>query len=277
MTASSKITILAENYAYKAPHAEWGFSVLVESNKKKYLFDVGYSGTCVLNNANFINVDLQDIDGIILSHGHFDHTGGLESVLSHVGPMRIYAHPEIFKERYSLKKEKLLYSGIKYSEKYLETSLAASFIYNQKITQISDNIYMSGEVPFSNSIETIPSHFKVKVNDEVRDDTFPDDNSLIIDTPKGVIIIFGCAHRGIVNIMSYVKNEMNRNIYAVVGGTHLHEASDEQLRYTIDFLQEENVQIIAPGHCTGIKQVFELMAVFKDKVVPAFCGEVITL
>ncbi len=274
MTVSSKITILAENYAYKVSLAEWGFSALVEVDNKKYLFDVGYSGICVLNNARELGINLKDIDGIILSHGHYDHTDGLEVVLKDIGPTTIYAHPDIFCDRYSLRDGKLEYSGMKLSRQQLEVQYNATLNLNSGFTEISRNLYMTGEVPFTNDFEKISSHFKVKKDEREADDSFPDDNSIVIDTPRGLIVIFGCAHRGIVNILTHVRKMVNKNIYGIVGGIHLYDASDKHFNFIADFIKKENIELIAPGHCTGISRIFDLKTVFRDKVSPSFCGEI---
>ena len=96
-----KFQILAENYAYKTQHAEWGFSVFIDFNGTQLLFDTGQSGDCVLKNAKFLNVPLENIEAIILSHGHYDHTGGLNKILKAIGNKKIFAHKEVFTKRFS--------------------------------------------------------------------------------------------------------------------------------------------------------------------------------
>ncbi len=270
---TNKITILAENYAYKAPLAEWGFSALIEVNYKKFLFDVGYTGTCLIENAKKLGVDIKNVEAIVLSHGHYDHANGLEAVLNYIGARTIYAHPDVFTKRYSLKDDKLEYSGIKLSKGQLEKDYGVKFKLYEGFTEISKDLSMTGEVPFTNDFEKISPHFKVKKNEREENDCFPDDNSLVIDTAQGLIIVFGCAHRGLVNICSYVKKIKNRPIYAIIGGTHLFDVDDEHFNFVVEYLRKEEVKLIAPSHCTGIHRVFDFKSIFKEKVTPAFCGE----
>ncbi len=273
MTDSNTITILVENYAYKTPFAEWGFSAHIKYNNKFFLFDVGHSGDCVLNNAKFLKIDLKKLDGIILSHGHYDHTNGLKKVLDFSETTNIYGHPNIFDDRYSLKNGNLQYTGMNLTKQELLDKNITLHL-ETGLTKISDNIYMSGEIAPFNEIETISPHFKVKKESLTVDDTFPDDNALIIDTPKGLIIISGCAHRGIVNIANHIKNQFKKNIFAIIGGTHLYDVSDEHFKYVLDYFKKEDIQLLAPGHCTGIEKIFKLKDALPDRVQPAFCGEV---
>ncbi len=275
MSKRFHISILAENTAYRALYSEWGFSVLIEdlSNNKKFLFDTGHSGTCVLENAKDLKKDLTHLDGVVLSHGHYDHVYGLEKVLENSKPTTIFAHPEIFNQRYSVKKDKRTYTGMRVTKDDIENHFHCQLCLSKDFFQISPSLYMTGEVPFTNSIETIPPRFQVKWGEDYLQDIFPDDNNLVLDTDQGLVIIFGCAHRGIVNIISHVKQVLNKPVYGIVGGTHLHEASKEQFDFTVEYLRNENLKLIAPAHCTGINRIFDLKQIFNNRVVPAFCGE----
>lgn len=275
MSKRFHISILAENTAYRTHYSEWGFSVLIEDllNNKKFLFDTGHSGTCVLKNAQDLKKDLTYLDGVILSHGHYDHVYGLEKVLENSKPTIIFAHPEIFNERYSVKNDKMNYTGMRVTKNDIEKIYNCQMCLSKEFLQIVPSLYMTGEVPFTNSIETVPPKFKIKLKNEYFQDTFPDDNNLVLETNKGLVIILGCAHRGIVNILSYVKEVLNKPVYGIIGGTHLHEATKEQFDFTIEYLKKENLQLIAPAHCTGINRIFDFKQIFNDRVVPAFCGE----
>lgn len=270
-----RITILAENYAYKTAHSEWGFSSLIEIDQKKFLFDVGLSGTCLLDNAKELELSISQIDGVILSHGHYDHTDGLEPVLNRLKIKHLYGHPAIFSNRYSLKNGELAYKGMRLSRNDLEQEFGVTLHLEKGMTKISDHLFLTGEVPFTNSFEKISSHFKLcdSHGEILGDDTFPDDNSLVLDTPKGLVIVFGCAHRGIVNIMEHVKKSLNKKIHGIIGGTHLYIASPEHFSFVVDYIEKEGIELIAPGHCTGMQRIFDLKNIFKEKVRPAFCGE----
>lgn len=272
--ASLKITILADNYAYKLSNAEWGFSAFIEYDDRKYLFDTGNSGDCVVKNAELCNINLRNIDGIILSHGHYDHANGLEAVLKASGGKNIIAHPNIFDKKLSTRKSNKRFTGIKFTKEYLELTLNANFFFHSGFYQIYDNLYASGEVPLSNDYEKIPIHFKILQDDgSIKRDNFLDDNSFIINTKRGLIIVVGCAHRGVVNIMEYAKNKLGKDIYAILGGTHLMESNEEQFNYVVDYIKKQDITLIAPNHCTGMDKITRLKQIFPDRVKPAFCGE----
>lgn len=267
-----KITILAENYADSVPIAEDGFSALIELNGKKFLFDTGLTGECVIANARTKKINLTEIESIIISHGHDDHAQGLESILKLTGGKTIHAHPEIFGKKYSRNN---IFSGISYNQEYVEDVLGATFNFQTGFHKIYDNLYMTGEVPITNDFEKIPKWFVLvdkQSEGKITPDPFNDDNSVIIDTDKGLIVICGCAHRGIINIMSYAKKMLGKNIRAIIGGTHLKEAKKDQFMFTVNQLKNETPELIAPGHCTGIEKIFELKSLFPENVVPAFCG-----
>ncbi len=270
-----RITILAENYAYKTAHSEWGFAALIEIDQKKFLFDVGLSGTCLLDNAKELELSISQIDGVILSHGHYDHTDGLEPVLNRLKIKHLYGHPDIFSHRYSLKNGELAYKGMRLTRLELEEKFGVTLHLESGVSNISEHLFLTGTVPFTNSYELISPHFKVcdPQGKIIGDDSFPDDNSLVLDTPKGLVIVFGCAHRGIVNIMEYVKKTFNKKIYGIIGGTHLYIASPEHFAFVVEYMKKEEIELIAPGHCTGMQRIFDLQNIFKDKVRPAFCGE----
>lgn len=273
-----KITILVENYADSLPFSEWGFSAFIELGEKKYLFDTGYSGSSLIANAKTSGINLKNINGIILSHGHYDHTGGLKEVLEETGAKEIITHPAVFHKKYTITNKNKVYGGIKYTKEYLEDVLGASFNFQEKFYKISEKIYMTGEVPITNDFEKIPQQFQIKVSDnEYVPDTFLDDNSIIINTDKGLVIIFGCAHRGIVNIMNYAKEKLNNKIRAIIGGTHLIGASEDHFNYVINYLKNENISLIAPGHCTGMDKIYQIKSHFPNETNPAFCGKIFYL
>ncbi|MCG8568546.1 MAG: MBL fold metallo-hydrolase [Spirochaetes bacterium] len=269
-----KITILVENYSYIFPFAEWGFCAFIELNGKKYLFDTGLTGTCAIKNAQANQIDLKNIDKIILSHGHNDHTGGLEEILKFVNKKEILAHPDVFSKKFPVGENNQYFNGIKYRQEYLEYNLGAKFHFEKGFYQIADHLYMTGEVPFTNQFETIAEIFKIKTDQgDFVPDTFTDDNSLVFDTPKGLVIVVGCAHRGIVNIMTYAREKLNKKVHAIIGGTHLVNSTEKRLAFTIKAWQDENIDIIAPSHCTYYDNIVTLQNIFEKKCIPAFCGQ----
>lgn len=282
-----RITILAENYtpfSFKLK-GEHGFSVLIEKENMQLLYDTGRFGICV-DNAQALGRDLTLTKKILLSHGHIDHTGGLERTLIAIGrPIDIVAHSRIFEKKHDTGQKyvglfgrKDVFIGIPFEKQYLEKMHKACFDFRDGLYEVEERVWLTGEVPISNDIEKIPASFLVGVNEFFVHDEFADDNSLLIDTEKGLIVVMGCGHRGIVNILNYVKKMFKKNIRAIIGGMHLHDTSQEQLEFVKCYLKElirlDGIELFAPAHCTGIHTIIDFCAEFKDVAKPAFCGSV---
>jgi 7,8-dihydropterin-6-yl-methyl-4-(beta-D-ribofuranosyl)aminobenzene 5'-phosphate synthase len=270
-----KITILCNNSVktFSKCIGEHGFSTHIEIGKDSFLFDTG-SGIGIIENSIILKKDIRSIKYLILSHGHRDHCGGLEKVLQYKGTATpVLAHSEIFTEKYSSLNKKLFFAGIPYRREYLET-LGAKFRFIRDFSEISNNVYMSGEIRRANSFELPEKALLIKNNkNEYETDPLLDDNSMVIKTKKGLVLILGCAHAGLVNIMDYVSSKMNINrFYAVIGGTHLKEANEERISKTIETLKRYNVSKIMTCHCTGLEKESILKEKFGKKFFFAEVG-----
>ncbi len=250
-----RITILAEN-SVVVPFdviGEHGFSAFVEMDGFNFLFDTG-QGKALVNNALALKKDLSSAQFLYLSHGHYDHTGGMVDLLKIKSPIDVYAHPDMFSERYWFKGGVQKYIGVQFSKEYLE-SLGANFKFHKEFQEIAKNVYSSGEVERNTPFEKIDAEMKVKnENGELVQDQIWDDYSMAIKTSKGLVVILGCAHAGIVNILNhFIKQTGEKEIYAVLGGTHLGFANDEQIDETVKVLDKYNIQKLGVSHCTGLK------------------------
>jgi len=276
---STKITILSENYTIGilGLRGEHGFSALIEKDGKQFLYDTGQLGICV-DNAAVLKKDLTKTDKILLSHGHVDHTGGLQRALEAIGrPVEIIAHPDIFGKKYAVDKENgKVYIGIPFEKKYLENKFKASFNFQKAFYKVDEDVWLTGEIPFSNILEKIPDQFQAEADGRMKKDTFTDDNALVIDAKKGLVVVLGCGHRGAVNTLEYIKQKLGKNIYAVIGGIHLNGADRAHIDFVKSSLKqifkEENTGIFACGHCTGVKIVNEFWPEFKGILSYASCG-----
>jgi len=249
-----RITTLSENsVAVPDVIAEWGFSVLVEIDGLTLLLDTGPSNSAV-HNAGMLGADLKKVDKIILSHGHYDHTGGLQNVLRAMGKkIEIFAHPDVWAEKYARQRDVYRYVGIPFQRQVLE-SLGASFTLSKEPVRFSDTVLTTGEVPEITEYEQIePKRFWVKEDGEMKPDPLADDLALIINTKPGLIIILGCGHRGLINTLRHAQKLTRRQeIRLAIGGCHLIGSSPERTWMTINALKEMDVQSIGVSHCTGL-------------------------
>ncbi len=249
-----RITTLTENTASALELlAEWGLSVAVETDETSVLLDAGQS-TTVPHNAALLGVDLGKFSRIVLSHGHADHTGGLKNVLRRMKkPVEIIAHPDVLNSKYSGRQQQnRRYIGLGFQVPALE-SLGAQFTLSKEPVRISDRIMTTGEVPEITDFEEIePDRFFIKDAQGWQPDTLADDQALIVIAEAGLIVILGCAHRGIINTLRHVKKITGRQeIQMVIGGCHLMNASTERILKTVAALKEMDVKKIGVSHCTG--------------------------
>ncbi|MFC2000933.1 MBL fold metallo-hydrolase [Chloroflexota bacterium] len=273
-----KITTLSENTANSGFLAEWGLSILVEVNGARIIMDTGRSFSAVFN-AQLLGIDLATIDRIVLSHGHRDHTGGLFEVLRRQGgEMEVIAHPDIWLSKYTrLEENKEQYSGIPFCREALE-SLGARFNLTKEPVHITDHIMTTGEIPMLSGYEEIENNLFVMEGGELHLDPMDDDLALIINTDFGLVVILGCAHRGIINTVRHAQNLTGKKlVYAVIGGTHLHRASEERIEKTIADLKEIGIQRIGVSHCTGFRASARLAREFEDMFFLNNAGSRLTL
>lgn len=247
-----RLTTLGENTAGR-PRVlgEWGLSILVETDGLSVLVDTCAS-TTVPHNAAVLGADLSAVDRIVLSHGHNDHTGGLTQVLAETGPVEVVGHPDIWSAKYTVRGERQTYNGMRFSREGLE-GLGASFTLSREPVWLAEDIVTTGEVPMVTEYEQIDSYLCVKSEDEFVPDGFPDDLALIVKTELGLVVVLGCAHRGMVNTLYHARRLTGEErIHTVVGGTHLITASRERVQLTVEALKELAVQRLGVSHCTGL-------------------------
>jgi len=259
------ITTLSENTANYGCLGEWGLSILIEADNRKILLDTGLS-ISTAHNARQMGVDLSEIDCIVLSHGHADHTGGLKDVLEIKGAVDVIGHPDVWATKYTRRKEQEApkYIGIPYPRAELE-SLGAHFILSRDPVKISDTITTTGEIPMLTEYETIENNLFVKTGGIFQPDPLADDLALVIDTEFGLVVILGCAHRGIVNTLRHAQKLTGKElVYAAIGGTHLFRASDERIDRTISDLKDMGVQKLGVSHCTGFHAAARFEREFDD-------------
>ena len=253
-----KITILSTMLADDGI-GEWGFAALVEADGHKILFDTGARPNTVLENARELKIDLSDVQDVILSHFHDDHTTGLMTLrreFSKSNPKalsRVHVAQGIFLERRGhnpnpmtqMKKDYEVTGGV--------------FIIHDKPEEIFPGIWLSGPVPRIYPEKNYPAGTEVNTGTAWVEDTVPDDQSLVFNTSHGLVLLSGCGHSGIINTLQYARGFLRpAPVDAAIGGFHLFAATDQQLAWTASKLKEYQTARILGAHCTGIESVYRL-------------------
>lgn len=274
----ARITVLCENSVIKPGPliGEHGFSALVERGDEKVLFDTG-QGFGLVHNARILGIDLDSVKKAVISHGHNDHTGGLAVFLLAGGARDIYAHSGIFNPRYrEVPDGPPKPIGIPYTRAHLE-GLGASFYLSADSQQVAPGILTTGVVPRETPFETGDQTLLVGHDDgSCSRDPLSDDLSLVIEGETGLVVLLGCAHSGLVNILNHVRKLVpEKPVNAVVGGTHLGMCGEEQMVATIKAMADQGVQRVGASHCTGLAGAARLREALGDSFFFAGVGSVL--
>jgi 7,8-dihydropterin-6-yl-methyl-4-(beta-D-ribofuranosyl)aminobenzene 5'-phosphate synthase len=255
---SLKITILSTMLADEGI-GEWGFAALVEADGRKILFDTGARPDTVLENARELKLDLGDVQDVILSHFHDDHTTGLLTLrrqFSKSNPSalsRVHVATGIFLERRGRKTNPMIQMKKDYE------AAGGVFVPHDKPEEIFPGIWLTGPVPRAYPEKNYPAGVEVNNGTAWVEDTVPDDQSLVFNTAHGLVLLSGCGHSGIINTLQYARGFLRpAPIDAAIGGFHLFAATDQQLAWTASKLKEYQTARILGAHCTGIESVYRL-------------------
>jgi 7,8-dihydropterin-6-yl-methyl-4-(beta-D-ribofuranosyl)aminobenzene 5'-phosphate synthase len=264
-----KITTLSTMLTEFRGIGEWGFAALVEADGHTVLFDTGARPDTVLTNAGELDIDLSEVDTVILSHNHFDHTGGLVRLRrklkakSASAVQEVHVGDGIFLPRSFDEEEvdrglpipkQLLVSMLQVRDGY--EALGGEFIVHKEPYELHPGIWITGPIPRIHPENNWTPFMQIERDGSLEEDTIPEDQALVIRTAKGLIVLAGCGHAGIVNTMEYARKIADgKTIHAVLGGFHLMSLTDKKVAWTGTKMHEFGVEQVLGAHCTGINAV----------------------
>jgi 7,8-dihydropterin-6-yl-methyl-4-(beta-D-ribofuranosyl)aminobenzene 5'-phosphate synthase len=275
MSEIIRLTVLVENSVrHQGLVAEHGLSVHVQCGNRSLLFDAGQTDLALIN-AETLRLPLEHIEAVALSHGHYDHTGGVPAMLDAVSNARVYLHPAAFEKKFSRSPAgQSREIGMSDCVSQAIRRHAAGWIETSSRTEIIDGVFATGEIPRATVFEDTGGAFFLDA-EGARPDPLTDDQALVIDLGRSVILLLGCAHAGVVNTLDHVRRQTGgKPVRAVIGGLHLGSAGDERIRQTVDRLRDARLEILAPAHCTGWPATAKLWQAFPEIFRPAGVGTV---
>jgi 7,8-dihydropterin-6-yl-methyl-4-(beta-D-ribofuranosyl)aminobenzene 5'-phosphate synthase len=277
-TEDTSIAIIVDNKAGPGLASEHGFSLWIQTEGKNILCDTGQVGdtgqTSALEaNARALGVDLSRTDILVLSHGHYDHTGGIAHLLQRAGDVEVYCHPAVTRPRYVIRDGKATGIGMP-----PESAAALARLPSQRLhwvqgpVMLTPRVGLTGPIPRRTSYEDTGGPFFLDVAGE-QHDPIEDDLALWINTDKGLVVCLGCCHAGLVNTLDYVARLTDgARVRAVIGGLHLMNAGRERLALTIAELERIAPELVVACHCSGEAAVAALREALGKRVVTGAAG-----
>jgi len=248
--------------------SEHGLSLYIEIDEMKILFDTGQSGNFI-ENAEKLKIDLSKLDYVVLSHGHYDHTGGFRKFVDKAyNSYKLIVGKSFFNSKYKfVEKDNYKYIGNSFDNDYFhQNNMKVKYI-DEDIFYITENVMVFSNFKRNNYFEQINKIFQIKQDENYIVDSFLDEIVLVVKHEKGLVVMVGCSHIGIVNILQSIIERTGMPIYGVVGGTHLIEADEQRLKTTMNYFKEKNIHILGMSHCTGKYAIEKIKHEFGNKFV----------
>ncbi len=272
MPGEVTITVLVDNCAQSGLESEHGLSLWIQTPEKRILFDTGQNGALERNAAK-LEIDISTADAIVLSHGHYDHCGGLPFAVRVASSATVYCQSAAVLPRYAVK------NGVTVPVHMHEASKAALDALPEArlrwVTgheQLCPNVHLTGTIPRAAGSIGLGWPFYLDAAAK-RIDPIRDDLALWIDTPKGLVVILGCCHAGLSNTLEHVRKlSSGKKIHCIVGGMHLMASGEPEIRKAISILNGYSPDFLAPLHCTGSLALDMLSAAFGPKVHAGHAG-----
>ena len=279
-----ELTVLVEDSANPTKpdlSAKHGLSFFVKAKTSdgevSLMMDTGPSPDVLLHNVDLMGIDLRKTEVVMLSHAHYDHTGGLIEALKRMEKgVPVVAHPKIFDPKFKVKPS-LKFIGTSFKPSDVE-AVGGMLLLVAGPVKIADGIMATGEVERKVAFEKVEGFWTVD-NGRFVEDIMPDDQALIINIEgKGLVVVAGCAHSGIINTIKHAQNITGADrVYAVLGGFHLVKADDKRIQATVNELLKLDLNFIGPCHCTGSKAVNKIAEALGNRCRPIHTGDIVQL
>lgn len=270
-----RIKVLVEDTAFgRGLLGEHGLAIWIELGSRRILFDTG-QGAVLSPNARKLDVRLEQADALIVSHGHYDHIGGLGDVARRIPRARAYAHPDAFGPKFARTPNgRARHIGMPASIRQ-EVRESAELVWTTEPTEVVEGLFVTGPIPRVVDFEDTGGPFYTDVSC-TQADSLLDDQAVFVDRPDGIMVILGCAHAGVINTLLYVRQLTgNRPIHTVVGGMHLRSADATRIGATVAEIRRLGVKRLAVGHCTGAAASAQLLNEFPERCIPCHAGTVL--
>jgi 7,8-dihydropterin-6-yl-methyl-4-(beta-D-ribofuranosyl)aminobenzene 5'-phosphate synthase len=271
-SAETVLTILVDDQARTPMASEHGFALWIQTGRRRILFDTG-QGAALPGNAERLGIDLSTADIVVLSHGHYDHGGGLPHVLGRNRTLAVYAHPRVLRSRFAIEEGDI-------RPVHLPNSVMEALRRHPNVhwvrreIRLGTDIGLTGPIPRPSSFEDPGGPFFLDPAGRFPD-AIDDELALWIGTPAGLIVCVGCAHAGLINTLHLARQQSGINrIAAVIGGFHLGAAAATRIVQTVETLHDFAPQRLVPCHCTGRRAIQALQSAFGDRVAEGFAGDV---
>ncbi|MBS5335023.1 MAG: MBL fold metallo-hydrolase [Anaerovoracaceae bacterium] len=268
-----KITFLSDNKTENSLcMAEWGLSVLIESNGQKILFDVGASPLFVQNAQN-LGIALSDVDAVVISHGHYDHTEGMEAFCKINKTAPVYIHKDAISEAYGTDRNGRIEEkncGMRWSGDFLN-DIKERLVFTQYTVPIKDNIVISGNIESKGTMTE--TFYRPSQDGQMKEDDMEHEQILVVKEKEGIHIFSGCSHTGILTDIERAKEIFpGEKIISLTAGMHLYPLSDEEKKKTVESIYDMGVRYLFPVHCTGIKAIMMFKEKFASNCKVAYAG-----
>jgi len=280
-----QITVLMENSKNSANpelQSNHGLSFFItatidDDKKVTIMMDSGPSPEALLHNTEVLGIHLEDVDVVVLSHGHYDHTGGLMAALKQMNrQVTVVGHPMLFDPKLKIMPH-LRHIGAPFRQCDIEAAGVVPILSTNPV-KVSEGIVTTGQVPRKTNFESVKGFWTIS-DKKFAEDIMIDDQSVVIDVEgKGLVVVSGCAHSGIINTINYAKKITgNSRVYGALGGFHLMSADNKRIEATVDELKKLNLEFVGPCHCTGKKAIKKMKEELGKCCSPIITGDIIEL